>query len=1078
MNKRVMLILSCLLLSVGFIVAQTTRISGTVVDSNAEPVISASVVVKGTTIGTVTDLDGKFSINVPDGNNTLVFTLVGMKTVEARATQGMKVIMDNDDKILDEVIVVAYGTSKKEALTGSVSAISASDIVKRPVSNVGSALEGMGTGIQVSSSFGEPGQAPEIRIRGFSSMLSGAASPLIILDGNTFNGNIANINPNDIENISVLKDAASAALYGSRAASGVILITTKKAKKGESHTLSLNIRQGFTNRAMPEYERQNAKQYMQSAWTGYRNGLMSGNASYTEEIANKLANETIISDFMGYNIFNVDNASLYNEDGTFNPNAQIKSNIAGDLDWFKDMERTGYRQEYNISGSGAWDNFNVFYSLGYLNDKGYVKTSDYERYTGRINIEYSPRKWLNTGLNLSGSYEKRNRTPGSGGNSYNNVFYYARTIAPIYPVHLHDLESANGDYILDRDGNIQYDSGELYGRTQNLARHAIWESELNKYAITNNRTTIEPFAQISFLNDFKFLVKANMVVRDQKDKRYANSIIGDGAGTGRGYMYDYDFKEYTFSQQLNWAKTIGESHNFDVMAAHEYYNWVRHYIYAFKQGESLANNMDFSNFSTMNSLDGYRDRYRLESYLGRLRYNYDEKYFFEASYRRDGSSMFAPNNRWGGFWALGGSWIVSREAFLADQKWIDMLKVRASYGEVGNDTFGAGSYYLYTDLYALDFNGEAGAVYRSKEADKNVTWESMGNFTVGLDARLFNRVNFTFDYFDRRNKDLLFDVAKPLSTGSTNITTPNPTVRRNLGTVKNYGFEFSLDGDIIKTRDWRWNLGADITLMKNKIVSLPEQMKNGYMTGNSRWLEGKSRYELYVYQWAGVDQMTGLGLYELDPDFEATAARANRLVTITDAEGNETKYTTATSYARRDYSGSAIPDAFGSIKSSLEYKNFALSLLFTYGIGGKVLDANYASYMSFGSTPGALHKDALKAWTAIPEGMTETSTNRIDPKGVPALDYTVNSYNHTYASTRFLTDASYFTIKNVTLNYNVPRSFYQKLDLKGLSVGASVENLAIFSKRKGMDPQQSYDGNTDYQFVPARTFSFSLNVTL
>ncbi|MDH6307644.1 TonB-linked SusC/RagA family outer membrane protein [Dysgonomonas sp. PFB1-18] len=1075
MNKRVMLILSCLLLSVGFIVAQTTRVSGTVVDSNQEPVISASVVVKGTTVGTVTDLDGNFSINVPDGRNTLVFTLVGMKTVEARATQGMKVIMANDDQILDEVVVVAYGVSKKEALTGSVSAISASDIVKRPVSNVGSALEGMGTGIQVSSSFGEPGQAPTIRIRGFSSLV-GANDPLIILDGSTYTGNIANINPDDIENISVLKDAASTALYGSRGANGVILITTKRAKAGSKGSMTVSIRQGITNKAMPEYDRMGADQFMQASWTSYRNGLMTSRPNLSMEEANALANTGIISSILRYNIYDVPNDELFDEDGIFNPNAKILPGIAGDLDWFKDMERTGYRQDYNLSGSVATDKLSLFYSFGYLNEKGYVKTSDYERLTGRINASYSPRKWLKTGLTLSGTYEKRHRTVGDGGNSYVNVFYNARTMSPIYPVHLHNMET--GDYILDVDGNKQYDTGEANRRPQYTARHAIWENQLNKYEVKTNRTTIEPFMEFSFLNDFKFLVKGNMSIRTSADTRYGNSIIGDGAGVGRSYLYDYDFKEYTTSQQLSWARTFKDVHNLDAVLVHEYNSWFRDYKYLFKQGESLPNLTDFVNFSTTNALDSYRARYNLESYLGRIRYNYDEKYFVEGSYRRDGTSMFHKDTRWGGFWSAGASWIISREAFMSDLRWVNMLKTRISYGEVGNTGFDPsinGNYQMYQDQYSLDFNGGTGAVFRSLISEPTLTWEAMKSFSVGLDTRLFNRINFSFDYFSKVNEDLLLDVVKPLSSGSVTSSTPaSPVVRMNAGTMKNYGFELALDGDVIKNRDWTWNLGADVTFLKNKITKLTDQMsKNGQINGWSRWKEGLSRYDLYLYQWAGVDQMTGESLYYLDPAQEKAAINAKRYVEI---QGK--KYTTQASYALRENSGSAIPDAYGSIKTSLAYKDFSLSVLCTYGIGGKAVDGNYADYMSMGATPSAVHKDLAKAWTGVPVGLTETSSNRIDKNGVPALNNTKNAYNHSAISTRFLTNASYFYFKNVSLSYNFPKFITNKLDLNGLTIGANIENLAYFTKRKGFDPQRSFNGESDYQFVPARTFSFSLNITL
>lgn len=1069
MKKRVVLFLSCLFLSIGFILAQTAKISGTVVDNNGESVIGASVVVKGTTIGVATDLDGKFSIEVPDGKTTLVFTLVGMNTVEQAASQGMRVVMSDKETLLDDVVVVAYGTTKKEALTGSVAAISASDISKRPVSNVGAALEGMGTGIQVSTSLGEPGEKPSIRIRGFSSMLDGANDPLIILDGSTFNGNIASINPDDIENISVLKDAASAALYGSRAANGVILITSKKAKSGDRGTINLSIRQGFTNRALKEYDRLGANDYMQAAFDGYRNQFMSKDGMSFND-ANAAARKNLIPSILGYNIYGIANEELFDNNGVFNTNAKVLSGIASDLDWFDIMERTGYRQDYNLSGTAATEKLNVFYSMGYLEDKGYIKTSDYNRLSGRINVEYSPRKWLKTGLNLSGSYEKRNRANTESSTGFVNPFYYARFMSPIYPVHLHDLST--GDYILDDFGNKQYDRGAgLYDRKQNKDRHIAWETELNKNLIKTNRTSIEPYAQIKFLNDFTFLIRGNMTIKTMKESQYGNAIIGDGAGAGRSILYDDEFKEYTTIQQLTWNKTLKQIHNLEVMAAHEYYSWMNRNMYIFKQGESMPGNDDFLNFSTTNAVESYTDRYKLDSYLARAKYNFDERYFAEASFRRDGSSMFGSDNRWGNFWSVGGSWIVSREAFMKNLSWVDYLKARISYGQVGNDTFGARNYYLYQSLYALDKNGGSGAIYRQTIADPMVTWESMDNFTAGIDGRLFDRVNFTIDYFDKRNRDLLFDVTRPLSVGSTNSgSNLSPTIRKNVGTVKNYGFEISADADIIRTKDFRWNLGADITLLKNKIIELPEDMReNGFIYKNSRWFEGKSRFDLYVYQWAGVDQMTGDGLYYADTD---KTIPASQLVEI-----NGEKYTTGYSYAKRDYSGSAIPDAFGSIRTSLAYKDFTFSFLCTYGIGGKVLDGNYADLMSVSTSPSAMHKDIKKAWKAVPEGMTETSSNRIDKNGVPALNYSKVSNNHTYASTRFITDASYFAIKNVSLNYNIPKSIVSRLDISNMSLSANVENLGLFTKRKGLDPQQSFDGNTSNVFVPARTVSFSLNVS-
>lgn len=1066
-----MLILSCLFLCVGFITAQTTKVSGVVVDDIGEPVVSASVVVKGTTIGTVTDLDGHFTINVPSDKNTLVFSLVGMLPTEAKAKDGMRVVLNPDENMLGEVLVVAYGTSKKEALTGSVSAIGAADIVKRPVANVAAALEGMGTGVQVNNSYGEPGSSPSIRIRGFSSLI-GSVDPLIILDGMTYNGNIGNINPEDIENISVLKDAASTALYGSRAANGVVLITTKKGKVGEKGSMTLSIRQGIINRAIPEYDRLGPDAYMQVAYDGYRNSLMSRTSKPLNlAAANAEARATLIKDILRYNIYNTTNGELFDENGVLNANASVHPLIAEDLDWFKDMERTGYRQDYNLNGTAATDKLNVFYSLGYLDEKAYVKTSDYARITGRINLSYSPRKWLTTGVNLSFTDEKANLSNGSG-SGYANVFANARTIAPIYPVHVHDLNT--GEYILDSYGNKQYDYGQYLTRPSYNNRNAILEGLLNSNVRRVKRNTLQAFAEVPFLEDFKFTVKGDLSNRIQTTKQYDNAVVGDGQGSnGRLQQTDYNFKEYTFSQLLTWNKTFNEEHHVDVVAAHEYYNWQRDYFFAFKTNQTITGMTVFNNFAVPNSIDSYKDQYRLESLLARLRYNYSEKYFGEFSIRRDGSSIFSPDHRWGTFWAVGGSWIVSREDFLKSVNFVDMLKLRASYGQVGNDGFSAGDYYAYLSRYTLEVNGQAGALYRSNVAYPGVTWESLNNFSAGFDARLFNKLNLTIDYFDRRNADLLLDVSRPLSAGSTNTSSASPTIRQNAGTMKNYGIEIAADVDVVRNSDFRWNLGADVTFLKNKIVKLPEEMKNGYINGTKKWMEGHGIYDFFIYQWAGVDQLTGEGLYILDPA-KVAASKSDKSYRLI----NDKEYTTSFSQGLRDYSGSAIADAFGSVKNAFSYKDFTLNVLCTYSIGGKLLDSNYASYMSVSANPAALHADITKAWKEAPEGMDATSPNRIDYHGVPKVDYTTNSTAHTSSSTRFLEDASYFAIKNIALSYQLPKNLVEKLDLKTITLGANLENAVIFTKRKGMDPQQSFNGTADNQFLPMRTISFSLNITL
>ena len=1092
MSKRLFLFACLFWLGIGLSYAQSVSISGRVLDAgDGQPVIGATVVVVQTGQGTITNVDGNFTVTVPNAGAMLRFSFMGYETVEVPAQNGMTVRLRSDVAELEELIVIAHGLSRRNAITGAVSTVSRDDIAMRPVANVAAALEGMGPGVQVSTSFGEPGAAPSIRIRGFSSMLAGANDPLIILDGVTFSGNLASINPDDIESISVLKDAASAALFGSRAANGVILITTRRGRVGETGQMHVSVRQGFTSRATPEYDRINAYDFMQSWHTAFRNGLMTSNPTWTLEQANAATN----ADLMGvlvYNIFDVPNHLLFNEHGVFNPNARILPSVAGDLDWFDAMTRIGHRQEYNISGTAATDRLNMFYSFGYLNESGFIRHSDFERFTGRVNAEYSPRSWLTAGVNVSGSFEERSRNDVSSSAAMMNVFGWSRNMAPIFPVHLHylwghpDVVSGDrqpGGFILDGLGRKQFDDGQLYGRPGDAGNHAIAQRALNRELTHFNRTAVEPFVRINFLNDFDLTVRGSLVHRSSIRDRYDNAIVGDGRGTGgRSFRDHMNWREQTFAQFLNWRRTFNHVHSFEFLAGHEYYEWFRMWTNTGKSGEAIPGNTDMNNFSVISSVTGARDTYRLQSVLSRVRYNFDDRYFAEFSVRRDGSSMFHPDHRWGNFWSAGASWVISNEEFMRDLSWVNTLRARASFGQVGNDTFGHGNWYLYQDLFRLETYGGRPAAVRSLAPDQSVTWESMNNFTAGIEGRLFNRVNFIIDYFDKQNVDLLFDVVRPKSAG--NVNHPfngnfNPTIRKNLGTISNRGVEITLDADIVRTRDWRWNLGGDVTFMRNKIVRLPEEMRElGHITGFHRWMEGRSRFEFYLREWAGIDETTGLNLFVLDPDMRAATLTAgpgntSRLVVIDGVE-----YTTHAAHGVRRFKGSALPDAFGAIRSHLAFRNVSLSTLFTYSIGGHMVDGHYFQLMGFGTGPSAMHVDILNAWSGMPEGMTADSPNRINPNGVPKMDNTIGTWNRVEGSTQFLTSASFFSIKNISLAYAFPREWAHRLDLASISVSVNAENIAIFTHRRGMDPSQSDAGTTSNTFVPARVVSFGLNVTL
>jgi hypothetical protein len=543
----------------------------------------------------------------------------------------------------------------------------------------------------------------------------------------------------------------------------------------------------------------------------------------------------------------------------------------------------------------------------------------------------------------------------------------------------------------------------------------------------------------------------------------------------------YRYKNYTFQQQLTWFKDF-ENHHVDVLAGHENYSNNYSYTYGYKTTETFEGGTELINFTDITSLTGYQNNYRTESYLSRLRYNYDNKYYFDASFRRDGSSRFYEDNRWGNFWSVGSSWTISKESFMSPyEDIVNFLKLRASYGEVGNDQ--SVGYYGYMALYSLAQNANITAAYKTQNEALDIQWETSSSFGIALEGAYFNRAKLTLEYFDKRSKDLLFDVNLPLSAGATSTSSAEATVTQNLGSVSNRGIEVEFNVDVIQNRNLRWNVGMNATILKNKIVTLPEENReNGIISGTKKYMEGHGIYDFWMYQFAGVDQMTGRALYlpneedyyvgEAIDDDVRTAIPDEYLVQI----GTD-YYTTYTTYAKKDWSGSAIPDVYGSFSSTLDYKNFQLSALCTYSLGGKTLDYSYQNLMSVTANPAAIHVDALKAWDGVPDGMTEDSDNRIDPNGVPISDYTLSTYSNA-TSDRFLLDGSYLVVKNIALSYNFPKSITDKLDISNLSVSASVENLATFTKLQGMNPQQSFAGTNNNAFVTARVFSLGVNIKL
>lgn len=1056
---------------------QTKTVSGTVTDDKGAPIPGATVSVSQTNIGAATDANGHFTINLPEGKRVIEVSAVGRSTqaVNIEGRSNVTIILSAVENPLEEIVVTAYGRQTRRAVTGAIASISSKDLEKRALTSATGALEGIAPGVMVNNTYGQPGSAPSIRIRGFSS-INGNNTPLVVVDGVIYGGSIADLNSNDIEDISVLKDAAAGALYGNKASNGVVLITTKKAKSGKP-VFNATINQGLYTRGMKEYTTMNANQYMEAMWLGYRNNLLSTSSTYnTIEKANAKANESVITDNIRYNIYNKSNTELFDANGKLVSDARIRDGYLDDLDWFKPILQTGHRQDYNINGGAKNEKSSLFFSTGYLDEKGYFKRSGFQRFTGRINGDITPVSWFKAGMLLNGTHQTNNNYS-DGNTSFNNPIYNARIIAPVFPVHLHDM--ATGEYILDESGKIQYDDGSTYNRGQYVARHAIWENELNTRRNIIGSMQGQAYANVKFLKDFSFTILGDLTTKNTELRNYENPVIGDGSGNGGRVSRDmYRYKVYTFQQQLNWNRYFND-HNFDVLVGHENYSYFYSRLQGSKGSQAFTGLENLDDFTSIISLGEYEDVVKTESYLSRVRYNYSQKYFLEGSFRRDGSSRFAAANRWGSFWGLSGAWLISGENFLAGNKTVNNLKLRAGYGQVGNDASAA--YYASQTLYTFNQNANLMAVYLSQNGSQNLVWEKVGTWGAALEGQLFNRFNFSVEYFDKRSIDLIFPFNYPLSAGGTSSTSAVATVLRNIGTLSNRGWELAADYFIINKKEFTLNLGANATFLKNEIVKLPEEnRKDGIIDGTKKLFEGHGIYDFWLYQYAGVDQMTGTGLYVADdvvynggnPDNPGSTIPAANLVKI-----NDKYYVNNVTYAKRDWSGSSIPKVYGGVTLRANWKSLSFQTLFTYGLGGKMMDYSYLDLMSVSGTPHSLHTDLLKAWNGTPEGMTATSPNRLDPNGIPAIDYSRNA-QATQTSTRFLQDASYGVLKNISLGYGLPSATLEKISLRSCQINFTIENLATFTKLQGMDPQQSFNGVHYNYFMTPRIFSLGLNIGL
>ncbi|WDF69276.1 SusC/RagA family TonB-linked outer membrane protein [Sphingobacterium oryzagri] len=1057
MKQKLLSFILAIVSLIGVLHAQSRQVTGKVTaSSDGSPLSGVSVAVVGSTIATQTDDRGDYAIAIP-ANGTLSFTYVGYtpQRIEVRERSVINVQLAGDAESLDEIVVVAYGTARRSEVTGSIATISSEDLSKRTVTNVSNALAGMAPGISVSSGNGQPGTGANVRLRGFGSM-SASSAPLYVVDGAVFDGNIGDLNAEDIESMSILKDATSAALYGSRAGNGVIMITTKKGRGAPR--LNASIIQGISERGIKEYETVGIMDYYPTVFQSIKHSRMfpASGTALSEADATQAALNAIRGNLV-YNPFTVADNDILTADGQMNPNAGLKYD---DFNWFDAIQRTGKRTDANLNFSGSDAKSDYYVSAGYLNDQGYILNSDFKRFNGRVNVNSQLKDWLKAGVNISAASSTGTlAVDASTGNasSFVNPFSFIRGLGPIYPVRAYD--QATGAPIIDpTTGEHYYDYGMHPGAVNrpngaSPGRHVIYETILNNRL--NTRTVLggRGFLEIKFLKDFTFTPSVSVDITNRNFDYNWNRRVGDGVSyNGLGADENDLIRSYTFNQVLSYRKSISQ-HNISALLGHENYDYTFSRRTTTKTGQITSDITEFDNYVTPYSAGGYKHVNRLESYFAKGSYNFNEKYFVDGSVRFDGSSIFQTENRWGTFFSFGGAWALSKESFLSDVSWVNDLRLKTSYGQVGNnnllDADGNRIYFGYQALYNLGFsNGSLPGTVLYSLANPELTWESSNTFNLGLNFGLFaNRLRGEIEFYKRGSDELLMSVPNPLSAAVSSQF-------RNVGSMYNTGLEVSITGDIIKNTNFTWTLTKNLTTIKNEITRMPSETPT-IISGTKRREVGRDYYSFWLRQYAGVDPTDGAALYV---PAEGTAAAQIRTV-------NGVDYVTNQNFAKFDYSGSAIPNLMGSVLNSLSYKDLTFSFLLTYQLGGKMYDSQYAGLMSTNTFGKSYHVDALNAWR------TDNTTSDI-----PRLDQ-ANSANINAASTRWLIDASYLSIRNVNLSYRLPVAWMQKIDMSSARVFFTGENLALFSKRQGLNPTEGFDGTNSTTFLPTRMFSLGLNVS-
>ena len=929
---------------------------------------------------------------------TLVISFIGMQSQEVKIKPNVKVVLKSDAEVLDEVVVTGYGVQRKASFTGAASIVGEEAIAKKNDANFVKVLEGSVPGVQMNNSTSMPGVWGSVYIRGRASLNSGT-QPLYVIDGMPVNSDtdamstsannmvdpMSSINPADIESITVLKDAAATAIYGSRAANGVIVVTTKKGSEGKFN-LNLDIKQGFVSMGNNNMDFANAEESMKL----FTDGLTAYQGGDWQENYNYLAD----------NYFGWDRKTS--------------------TDWMDAITRKGYYQDYNLSAQGRNGNTGYYVSLGYLNTDGLIIGSDMERFSGRMNLD-SKFKWATIGVNTSYSYSTQNgfslSTAGSMSSPLTAAISSQTPMDPIY----------------DSEGN--YNNINMYNPVALMDEDA---GELNE----NKMQTINlnPYLQVDFGLGIYAKTTLGVNLTDLRQYQYWSALYNPQAMdyNGLGQQYNSRNTVVTWNNVVGWNHKFADKHDVSVMLGQEMQKKSYFYEYYAKSDFPFADSgmRDLTTAGTEQGSEYYKKEARLASYFMDAHYSYADKYYLSGSYRRDGSSVFGSNTRWGNFWSVGGKWRISGEDFLNGNNVITNATLRASYGTVGNQDI---DWYAARGFYGAGYNyNQMPGMIPVSISNQELTWEVSKKFDIGFDFSLWHRLHFTFDFYNEITSDALFQVPLSMTTGMTETY-------KNIGKIRNHGIEFSVNANILQTKDWTWSAYANLTWNENEVVKLSTDEPIEYTFQIIE--EGRPYTQFKMKEYAGVDRETGKPLWYLNET------------------GNET--TSDYNAAAKRYVGDADPNVLGGFGTNLRWKDIDFGLSFNYRLGGKVYDSG-AAFTGFGMafrTP--LEDVALNSWTEENKDAKYPQYIYKDP------------YNATSTSSRFLYSGDYLRISNLTLGYTLPKKWTTKILIQRLRAYISVDNLYTFTASDfvGYNPETSANGVIAWQYPATRTFIGGIQLT-